>query len=237
MPGPLTRAGRFVRWFSHPFVSQEPSFYRAAVACLLASGLFWQMNALNKTYTILYDCPLAWRYDTARYVALRPLPATVPVTVKGQGWKLLRANLGLGVRPAELRPRPQPGTRYLPAATWERSLRSALEGLELTAWASDTLRLTFDRVSTRRLALALAPDSAHRYAGQLVPARLAFRGPASVLAALPNPYPVPLPDGPPGAAEVRLVVPVPDGVRPSARTVLVRELRASPLPRNPRRSH
>ena len=228
MQGPLSRAGRFVRWFSHPFVSQEPSFYRVALVCLLASGLFWQMNALNKTYTILFDCPLAWHYDTARYVALRSLPATVPVTVKGQGWKLLRANVGLGIRPADLRPRPQPGTRYLPAAAWERSLRSALEGLELTAWASDTLRLTFDRVATRQLPLALAPDSAHRYAGHLAPARLVFRGPASVLAALPSPYPVPVPDLLPDATEVRLVVPVPDRVRPGATTVLVSGLRVTP---------
>ena len=218
MVGPLTRAGRFVRWFARPFVSQEPSFYRAAAACLLASGVFWQMNALNKTYTTRISCPLQWHYDTARYVALRPLPAAVPVTVKGQGWRLLRANLGLGIRPAALRPRARVGTRYLPAAAWQQSLRAALEGLEVSEWAGDTLRLTFDRLRTRTLPLALAPDSTHAYTARFTPARLAFRGPASVLAALPSPYPVALParrkPGP-----MQLTVAVPPLVRPHAATV------------------
>ena len=113
MIGPLTRAGRFLRWCLRPFAIQEPSFYRAVTACLLAAGLFWQMNALNKTYTTRLNVPLAWRFDTARYVPLRPLPTALPVVVTGEGWRLLRANLGLGVKPLELRPASRRGTRYL----------------------------------------------------------------------------------------------------------------------------
>ena len=63
MDGPLTRAGGLVRWFVRPFAGQEPSFYRAITACLLAASLFWQMNALNKTYTTRLNYPLAWHYD------------------------------------------------------------------------------------------------------------------------------------------------------------------------------
>ena len=220
MTGPLTRAGRFLQWFGRPFVSQEPSFYRATVACLLASGVFWQMIALNKTYTTRLDCPLHWRYDTARYVALRTLPASVPVVVTGQGWRLLRANLGLGIRPAELRPIPRPGTRYLPSVAWQQGLQAALEGLEVKEWAGDTLRLTFDRLASRWLPLALAGDSADRYTAHFIPDRLLFRGPASVVAALPNPYPV----AAPAASEVdaddlRLRVVVPALVRTATPTV------------------
>ena len=98
MDGPLTRASRLLRWFVRPFQGQEPSFYRAVTACLLAAGLFWQMNALNKTYTTRLDYPLAWHYDSVHYVPLRPLPVALPVTVTGQGWQLLRANMGWGTR-------------------------------------------------------------------------------------------------------------------------------------------
>ena len=73
MNGPLNRATRLVSWFVRPFAGQEPSFYRAVTACLLAAGLFWQMNALNKTYTTRLNYPLAWHYDSARYLPLRPL--------------------------------------------------------------------------------------------------------------------------------------------------------------------
>lgn len=230
MSGPLTRAGRLVRWFVRPFAGQEPSFYRAVTACLLAAGLFWQMNALNKTYTTRVSCPLAWHYDSARYVPLRPLPATLPVTVTGQGWRLLRANLGWGTHPADLRPVPLPGTRYLPPEAWHRGLQTALEGVQVNEWAGDTLRLTFDRYATRRLPLVLVSDSAREKTARLTPAVATFRGPATLVGALPNPYPVALPPGTPDAdgTEVDLVTPA--RVRPSVSSVRINQKAAGASP-------
>ena len=224
MSGPLNRAGRLLRWFVLPFEGQEPSFYRAITACLLAAGVFWQMNALNKTYTTRLNFPLAWHYDSVHYVPLRPLPTALPVTVTGQGWRLLRANLGWGTRPADLRPVPLPGTRYLPATAWRRGLQNALEGVQVTEWAGDTLRLTFDRYATRELLLALPPDSARRYKATFTPAKVTFRGPASLVNALPSPYPVAAPPAAagPGPTQAEVPVLVPARVRPSAYTVSVR---------------
>ena len=224
MDGPLTRAGRLLRWFVRPFAGQEPSFYRAVTACLLAAGLFWQMNALNKTYTTRLNFPLAWHYDSVHYVPLRPLPTALPVTVTGPGWRLLRANLGWGTHPADLRPVPLPGTRYLPATAWRRGLQNALEGVQVNDWAGDTLRLTFDRYATRQLPLALPPDSARRYTAHFTPAALTFRGPASLVSALPDPYPVmwPLPSARGSSEEVEVPVPTPARIRASAPTVRVR---------------
>ncbi|HEX8505768.1 MAG TPA: hypothetical protein VF630_10390 [Hymenobacter sp.] len=215
MPGPLNRAGRLVRWFVRPFAGKEPSFYRAVTACLLAAGLFWQMNALNKTYTTRLNYPLAWHYDSARYVPMRPLPTALPVTVTGEGWRLLRANMGWGTLPAILRPVPLPGTRYLPADAWRRGLQNALEGVQVTEWAGDTLRLTFDRYASRQLPLALPADSARLYAARFTPAVVTFRGPASVVSQLPNPYQVTLASGLAGTDEVDLPVNVPARVRSS----------------------
>jgi hypothetical protein len=228
MDGPLNRAGRLLRWFVRPFAGQEPSFYRAVTACLLAAGLFWQMNALNKTYTTRLSCPLAWHYDSARYVPLRPLPTALPVTVTGQGWRLLRANMGWGTRPADLRPVPLPGTRYLPPDAWRRGLQNALEGVQVNEWAGDTLRLTFDRYATRRLPLALVFDSVHKQAVRFVPAVVSFRGPAMLVNDLPSPYPVAIPPGTSDAdgSEIELVTPA--GVRPSAATVHVGPAAAAP---------
>ncbi|GAB3575004.1 YbbR-like domain-containing protein [Hymenobacter daeguensis] len=192
MQGPLTRAGRLVRWFVRPFAGQETSFYRAITACLLAAGVFWQMNALNKTYTTHINFPLHWHYDSVRYVPLRPLPPTLPVVVTGQGWRLLRANMGWGTHPADLRPVSRPGTRYLPASG-HQSLQNALEGVQVTEWAGDTLRLTFDRCISRRLPLGLPADSARRYKAIFSPAAVTFRGPATLVNSLPSPYPVALP--------------------------------------------
>ena len=219
--GPLSRASGLMRWFVRPFAGQEPSFYRAVTACLLAAGLFWQMNALNKTYTTRLSYPLAWHYDSAHYVPLRPLPAALPVSVTGKGWRLLRANLGWGLHPADLRPVPLPGTRYLPANAWRRGLQTALEDVQVNEWAGDTLRLTFDRYASRRIALGLPPDSARAYRATFSPAVVLFRGPASVVGALPSPYPVALPPiaarGNSGAVELPLTTPA--RVRPSVSVV------------------
>ena len=122
MVGPLTPAGRLLSWFVRPFASQEPSFYRAVTACLLAAAVFWQMNALNKTYTTELDYPLVWTYNTRRFVPLEALPTSVPVTVTGQGWRLLRCNLKVGVRPAELRPRALLTAHPVSATALRRSL-------------------------------------------------------------------------------------------------------------------
>ena len=225
MNGLLTRASRLVRWSVRPFAGQEPSFYRAVTACLLAASLFWQMNALNKTYTTRVICPLAWHYDSARYVPLRPLPAALPVTVTGQGWRLLRANLGWGTRPADLRPVPLPGTRYLPSEAWHRGLQNALEGVQVTEWAGDTLRLTFDRYASRRLPLRLVADSGQVLAARFTPAEITFRGPATLINALPSPYPVALSGAIDRAAEeTKINVPTPRRVHASTPTVQLKRL-------------
>ena len=223
MSGPLTRAGRLVRWFVRPFAGQEPSYYRAVTACLLAAGLFWQMNALNKTYTTRLNYPLAWHYDSVHYVPLRPLPEALPVTVTGQGWHLLRANLGWGTRPADLRPVPLPGTRYLPAAVWRRGLQNALEGVQVNEWAGDTLRLTFDRYISRHLPLVLVSDSARHYTVRFTPTMVTFWGPASLVNALATPYPIALPLASAGSSsrDVEIAVKTPVRVRPSVQMVRV----------------
>jgi hypothetical protein len=235
MAGPLTRAGRLVRWFVRPFAGQEPSFYRAVTACLLAAGLFWQMNALNKTYTTRVSCPLAWHYDSTHYVPLRPLPAALPVIVTGQGWRLLRANMGWGTRPADLRPVPLPGTRYLPPEAWHRGLQTALEGVQVNEWAGDTLRLTFDRYATRRLPLVLVSDSAREKTARLTPAVAAFRGPATLINALPSPYPVALPPGTADTEGTKVKLVAPARVRPSVSMVRIGQ--PTPAPKSVRGRH
>ena len=237
MIGPLTRAGRFLRWFLRPFASQEPSFYRAVTACLLAAGLFWQMNALNKTYTTRLELPITWRFDTARFVPLRALPRGLPVTVTGQGWRLLRANLGLGIRPLELHPVPRGGTRYLPAAA-HRDVQNSLEPLKMDEWPGDTLRLTFDRRATRRLTLALAEYPAsgaseartssraqRNYVTRCEPATVLVRGPASVVAGLPDPWLLVMEEFPAPGDSVEQLVPLrglPPQVVPNVREVRLR---------------
>ncbi|MBC6991684.1 hypothetical protein [Hymenobacter sp. BT491] len=208
---PLTRAVRLVRWFSSPFYGQEGSYWRAVTACFLAASTFWLLNALNKTYTTRITYPLAWRYDESRYIPVQSLPGEVAVNVTGRGWKLLRKNLSLDVRPAEVRLARLPATRYITGQSLRPALQTAMEGLQFNYVVTDTLWVQFDRLVSRRLPLTLSPasdGSALPYAARFVPATIIFRGPEATVSKLANPYPVHLPQAPAGSSSGEIRVPI-----------------------------
>lgn len=230
---PLIRTVRLLRWFTRPFAGQEGSYWRAVTACFLAASTFWLLNALNKTYTTRISYPVVWQYDTRRYVPLSPLPTEVAVNVTGRGWKLLRKNLMIDVKPAEVRLRRLPATRFVTGTTLRPALQSSMEGLQFNYMLTDTLWIQFDRRVQRRLSLALSPaanGSALPYAAQFTPASVVFEGPASTVNRLNNPYPVHLPQAPAGSSNGDISVPIggPELVRTNVEAVRVR-LQPRPL--------
>ncbi|SHI47033.1 hypothetical protein SAMN02745146_0974 [Hymenobacter daecheongensis DSM 21074] len=207
----LTYTSRLLRWFISPFYGQERSYWRAITACFLAASTFWLLNALNKTYTTRITYPLQWRYDSERYIPVRPLPTEVAVNVTGRGWKLLRKNLLLDVRPAEVRLGRLPATRFVTGQSLRPALQAAMENLQFNYILNDTLWVEFDRLITRRVPLGLSPNadgSALPYAAVFTPESIAFRGPAATVNRLASPYPVHLPQAPAGSSEGAMSVPI-----------------------------
>ena len=95
--------------FLRPLAAQEPSFYRAVVACFLIAGTLWMLRGLNNVHAAALHYPVTWHYNRQRYHPARPLPPTLLIEVKGRGWRLLSRALGLSEPPAEVRLR-LPGT-------------------------------------------------------------------------------------------------------------------------------
>lgn len=209
---PLARSIRLLRWFTSPFYGQGRSYWRAVTACFLAASTFWLLNALGKTYTTRILYPLAWRYDATRFLPVQPLPTEVAVNVTGRGWKLLRKQLMLDVKPAEiLLLRGMPATRYVTGAAVRPALQTAMEGLQFNYLISDTLWVSFDRLVRRRLSLTLSPaadGSALPYAALFEPKSIVFQGPAEQVEALADPYPVHLPQAPASSSNGTLRVPI-----------------------------
>ncbi|MDU0369936.1 hypothetical protein ACFPAF_05990 [Hymenobacter endophyticus] len=221
---------RWLRWFVDPFFGQERSYWRAVTACFLIASTFWLLNALNKTYTTRITYPLAWRYDQSRFIPVQPLPTEVPVNVTGRGWKLLRRQLLLDVKPAELTLSTPANTRYLTARALRPALQQAMEGLQFNYLLSDTLWVELDRLVSRRLALGLSPATnglALPYDAKFEPANVVFRGPQSKISTLPDPYPVHLPQAPAGSSTGDIRVPIggPELVQTNVQDVRVRLLR------------
>ena len=99
---PPSPAGQLLRRFLQPLAAQGPSFYRAVLVCAVLAGTLWMLRALGRSYTAPLDYPINWHYNAARYRPARPLPATVPVEVRGTGWRLLSRSLGFHLPPAEV---------------------------------------------------------------------------------------------------------------------------------------
>jgi hypothetical protein len=103
------RASQVLRRLLRPLVGREPSFYRAVLACFLIASTLWMLRSLSNSYTAPLDYPVSWHYNAQRYHPARPLPPTVPIEVRGNGWRLLSRAVGLHLLPAEVRLR-LPGT-------------------------------------------------------------------------------------------------------------------------------
>jgi hypothetical protein len=231
---PLVRSISLLRWFVSPLHRERRSYWRVVAGCFLAASTFWLLNALGKTYTTRIVYPLAWRYDETRYIPVHPLPTQVAVNVTGRGWKLLRKQLMLDVKPAEISLlRGLPSKRYVTGAAVRPALQAAMEGLQFNYLVSDTLWVSFDRLVKRRIPLVLSPaadGSALPYAARFEPQAIVFQGPARQVEALANPYPVHLPQAPASSTNGTLRVPIggPELVTTSVPEVQVR-LQARPL--------
>ena len=134
-PAP-SRTAQLVRRFLRPLAGQEPSFYRAVLACFVIAGTLWMLRALRGTYTAPLSYPVNWHYNALRYHPARPLPPTIAIEVRGNGWRLLSRTLGLHLRPADVRLRlpdtPPPRSPLRPA------LRRALGTLRLASLPADS---------------------------------------------------------------------------------------------------
>ena len=130
------RASQVLRRLLRPLVGREPSFYRAVLACFVIASTLWMLRSLSNSYTASLDYPVRWRYNAQRYHPARPLPATVAVAVRGNGWRLLSRAVGLHLQPAEVRLR-LPGTPPL-RSPLRPPLRRALGTVRLVRLPADS---------------------------------------------------------------------------------------------------
>jgi hypothetical protein len=135
-PAASGRAGQLLRRMLRPLAGKEPSFYRAVIACFVIASTLWMLRALSNSYTAALDYPINWRYNARRYHPARPLPATVPVEVRGNGWRLLSRAVGMHLLPAEVRLR-LPGTPPL-RSPLRPPLRRALGTVRLVSLPADS---------------------------------------------------------------------------------------------------
>jgi hypothetical protein len=129
-------ASQVLRRLLRPLAAKEPSFYRAVVACFMIASTLWMLRELSDSYTAPLDYPVVWHYNAQRYHPARPLPPTVPIEVRGNGWRLLSRAVGLHLLPADVRLR-LPGTPPL-RSPLRPPLRRALGTVRLVNLPADS---------------------------------------------------------------------------------------------------
>lgn len=127
---------RLWRRLLSPLAAQEPSFYRAVIACFIIAGTLWMLRGLSNTHVAALHYPVSWRYNSQRYHPARPLPPTLLIEVQGKGWRLLSRALGLSDPPAEVRLR-LPGTPPF-RSPLRPPLRRALGTVRLVSLPADS---------------------------------------------------------------------------------------------------
>lgn len=135
-PAGSGQASQLLRRLLRPLVGREPSFYRAVAASFVIASTLWMLRALSNSYTAPLNYPVSWHYNSQRYHPARPLPPTVPIEVRGNGWRLLSRAVGLHLVPAEVRLR-LPGTPPLRSAL-RPPLRRALGTVRLVSLPADS---------------------------------------------------------------------------------------------------
>lgn len=175
----------------HEPASAEPAFQMGKwLVCLLAAGLFWVMNALNRDgYSLNVNYPVKFQYNDSLFIPTTVLPRTVRVNVSGDGWGLLR----LSWLPFRTNPVQYPVNNPMQAAIINTSAMTAaladqVKSLKVNYVVADTLEMGFDRRMTK--SIRLIPDSTHinllpRFVVSsfinMTPSTLVVEGPARLL--------------------------------------------------------
>lgn len=133
----ITPARLVLRRLLRPLAGQESSFYRVVAVCFVLASTLWMLRALGRSYTAPLDYPVSWHYEFGRYHPARPLPPTVPIEVRGTGWRLLSRSLGLHMPPADVRLR-LPNTPPYNRSPMRPPLRRVLGTVRLMSLPSDS---------------------------------------------------------------------------------------------------
>lgn len=180
--------------------SKKLSNLKVVVLCIAAATTFWILNALNKdNYTTIVDYPIEWDFDGEKYMAIQPLPESVPIQISGNGWDLLRKYFKLNEPPFVIN-LAEPATKnFILTSDLKRPLGDFITPTVLIGMLEDSLAFRIDQIQTRKLDPVLDTTS-YTMAKNVViegeisfdPKQISLSGPTSVLDSFGGRFPVSL---------------------------------------------
>ena len=165
--------------------------WKAVTLCVITALVFWFFNALNKDYSTNLKFPVNFNYDQARFVPVEPLPEAVFMNVSGNGWDLLRKSLGVNLPYMNINLERPTEVRKIVGSTLPALLAGQLGSLQINHVVTDTLYLTVDERTTKKVLLLINEENLTFAEGferlspiVVLPDSVEIEGPRSLLAQL-----------------------------------------------------
>jgi len=137
----------------------RPENLRIVALSIATAAVFWLFNALNKEYDATIGYPITWEFNPEEYIVVDEVPTSIKINVKGLGWNLVRASLGLKVNPITIQLNNPAANRKIPGVSLTNRVDDELEELQLNYILDDTLYLNIDYRRSRTFAVYI--DSAN----------------------------------------------------------------------------
>ncbi len=167
------------------------------VLCIAAATTFWILNALNKdNYTTIVDYPIHWDYNQEKYIAVAPLPESVPIQISGNGWDLLRKYFKLNEPPFVINLAEPSAKGFILTSDLKRPLGDFITPTTLMGMLEDSLRYRIDPIESRKLTPVLDTTSFTLAKNVVIdavtfsPNEITVIGPSSVLDTFDGKFPV-----------------------------------------------
>ncbi len=180
-------------WLINSITIRKRSDIKVVVMCLFAATTFWFLNALNKDYSTRISYPIEFDYNDSAYVSINPLPEKIRLNVSGYGWNLLKKTLQLGSSGITYRVTNPLRTKYITGTALMVPITEQIRDIRVNYVVEDTLFFDFDKIDVKEVALkvdsaALSLEGGYRIISPVAisPNTIRFKGPASLLQALPE---------------------------------------------------
>ncbi len=174
--------------------------WKVIFLCIATATTFWFFRSLNGQYTTRINYPIHFAYDRDSLVAVEDLPQQLLIDVTSGGWNLLRNTYALNIIPLRIDLENPVATRYLAGASLFPMIADQISDLRLNYVVTDTVFFHLEQRISRKVKMEFDSSTFsfaenHRMISSLRVSidTLEFRGPTSLIEALPDPFYVILP--------------------------------------------
>lgn len=184
--------------FFHPEKKKIQTF----LYCTLGATMLWFLNALSKERTEIINHPVHFVYHHKKFIAVKPFPKEIPISVKGSGWQIMKKVLRIRVKPIRYEIKdPLNSPNFILGSSLKVYVTNVMDGLKLEEILVDTIFMNLDQRIDRTFRIRVDSNSLSLKEGfrvidpiSVYPDKVALNGPRKVLSALPDPLPIEISD-------------------------------------------